>query len=314
MPTVETVRGPVDTADLGFTLPHEHIISGAHSVRINWPHTFDRNAEVAWALEKLEEAYDQGVRTLVDLTTFDLGRDVALIREIAEGTRMQIIVATGVHLYAPAFFRRRVPDAIVDLFVMDIEQGIAGTDIKAGAIKVATEEEVTPQIELMLRAAALTHRATGVPILTHSNPFAGTGANQQDVFEAEGVDLSRIVIGHSGDTDDYDYLMRLMDRGSTIGMDRYGSARGVDTEKRTDTVAELCRRGYSDRMVLSQDASAYFSHSPRHIRAERFPDWNYLTIATKVVPGLRERGIPEEQIEQLTAGNMRRLFEQQGAY
>ena len=89
-----------------------------------------------------------------------------------------------------------------------------------------------------------------------------------------------------------------MDRGSTIGMDRYGSARGVDTEKRTDTVAELCRRGYSDRMVLSQDASAYFSHSPRHIRAERFP--NYLTIATKVVPGLRSAASPK-QIEQLTA-------------
>ena len=80
MPTVETVRGPVDTADLGFTLPHEHIISGAHSVRINWPHTFDRDAEVAWALEKLEEAYDQGVRTLVDLTTFDLGRRVHAAR------------------------------------------------------------------------------------------------------------------------------------------------------------------------------------------------------------------------------------------
>ena len=314
MPTVETALGPVDTADLGFTLSHEHVISGTLSVRLNWPHLFDREAEIVRARENLDEVYEAGVRTVVDLTTFDLGRDAAIIREVAGGTKIQIILATGVHLRIPNYFNRRVPDPIVELFVMDIEQGIAGTGVKAAAIKVATEEEVTPQIELMLRAAALTQRATGAPIMTHSNPFVGTGVNQQEIFAGEGVDLARVVIGHSGDTDDLDYLAKLMDRGSTIGMDRYGTHLGADTEKRTDVIAELCRRGYADRMVLSHDASSYSLNVPRHIRAERFPEWNYLTIPTKVIPGLRERGTPDDQIEALTAGNLRRIFEQQGAY
>ena len=302
------------TADLGFTLAHEHVISGTLSVRMNWPHLFDREAEIAIAHENLDTAYEAGVRTLVDLTTFDLGRDAAIIREVAAGTRMQIILATGLHLRMPNYFNRREPDRIVALFVQDIEKGIAGTGVKAGAIKVATEEELTPQIELMLRAAALTQRATGAPIMTHSNPFAGTGAAQQDVFASEGVDLASVVIGHSGDTDDLEYLSKVMDRGSTIGMDRYGTHIGADTEKRTDVIAELCRRGYADRMVLSHDASSYSLNMPRHIRAERFPEWNYLTIPTKVIPGLRERGTPEEQIAALTVGNPRRIFEQQGAY
>ena len=150
--------------------------------------------------------------------------------------------------------------------------------------------------------------------MTHSNPFDGTGRDQQDVFEAEGVDLTRVVIGHSGDTDDLDYLMGLMDRGSIIGMDRYGTKIGADTEKRTDVIAELCSRGYADRMVVSHDAGSFSLNVPRHIRDTRFPEWNYLTIPTKVIPGLRDRGVPEDQIEEITTGNLRRLFEQQGGY
>ena len=191
---------------------------------------------------------------------------------------------------------------------------MADSGVKAACIKLATEEEVTPLNELMLRAGALTHRATGVPIMTHSNPFDGTGRDQQDVFEAEGVDLTRVVIGHSGDTDDLDYLMGLMDRGSIIGMDRYGTKIGADTEKRTDVIAELCSRGYADRMVVSHDAGSFSLNVPRHIRDTRFPEWNYLTIPTKVIPGLRDRGVPEDQIEEITTGNLRRLFEQQGGY
>ena len=96
-------------------------------------------------------------------------------------------------------------------------------------------------------------------------------------------------------------------------MDRYGTKIGADTEKRTDVIAELCSRGYADRMVVSHDARVVLAlNVPRHIRDTQFPEWNYLTIPTKVIPGLRDRGVPEEQIEEITTHNLRRIFEQQG--
>jgi phosphotriesterase-related protein len=150
--------------------------------------------------------------------------------------------------------------------------------------------------------------------MTHSNPFAGSGNDQQRVFAAEGVDLSRVVIGHSGDTTDLDYLSGLMERGSTIGMDRFGSGLNASTGERTETIAKLCARGYADRMVLSHDTSPHMQGVPREILDRALPEANFLTIPNIVVPGLRRLGVPEDQIAAMTTGNPRRIFEAQGAY
>jgi len=313
MPAVQTARGPVDTAALGFTLMHEHVITAGPNLFANWPHLFDRAAEVVRAGELLEEARAAGVQTLVDLTTVDLGRDVALVREIAHRTELHIIVATGVHLNPPGYFRRRRPEPIVDLYVRDIEQGCAHTGVRAGILKIANEQDVTAEDELQLRAIALAHRATGVPISTHSNPARRNGLDQQRVFRAEGVDLSRVVIGHSGDTTDLGYLSALMEAGSTIGLDRFGLDVGTNTEQRIGTIVELCRRGFADRLVLSHDTAAYADVFPLSVHHHR-PDWNFLTIPTKVIPEVCRRGVAEEQIAAMTVGNPRRLFERQGPY
>ncbi len=314
MALVPTANGTVESGELGLTLMHEHVLMGSRDVHENWPHLFDRSGNIDHAVQVLDEAHDLGVRTIVDLTTVDLGRNVDIVQEIAKRTRMQIIVATGVHLRPPSYFRRRTPDRMVELYVRDIEQGVADTGVRAGALKIATEEEVTPDNEVQLRAVALAHRETGVPIMTHSNPEAGTGADQQRVFEAEGVDLSRVVIGHSGDTTNLDYLAGLMERGSTIGMDRFGTGMGATTEQRIETIAALCERGYASQMVLSHDTSCFADNFPWHIRESRLPEWNFLTISKRVLPELRERGVSEEQIQAMTVDNPRRIFEAQGGY
>ena len=200
-----------------------------------------------------------------------------------------------------------------ELYLGDLNEGIAGTGIRAGAIKIATEE-CTPENEFQLRVAAMAHRATGTPLMTHSNPTIGSGADQQRVFAEEGVDLERVVIGHSGDTTDVDYLSGLMDRGSTIGMDRFGAPIGASTAERIGTIAELCRRGYAGRVVLSHDTSCHFNSVLPEVLAQRMPEWHFLLIPDHVLPELERLGVTEEQVRAMMVDNPRRLFEAQEPY
>jgi phosphotriesterase-related protein len=316
MPSVNTVSGPVDTADLGFTLMHEHIIVESPGVKENFP-VVDRQAEIEKAGAKLDEALARGVKTLVDLTPGDW-RDIPLVKEVVARSKMQVIVATGIYWEVPHHFRRetgRSIDYIADLFVRDIRDGIMDTGVKAAIIKCATDQPgVTEDVERILRAAAKAHRVTGVPISTHTHPASKVGLDQQDVFESEGVDVSRVVIGHSGDSEDLDYLRRLCDRGSYIGMDRFGVDVYLPTPNRVATIAKMCELGYAEKMVLSHDASCYFGWVDPPLREKILPNWHYNHIPDDVIPALKQAGVTEEQVRTMTVENPRRIFERQGAY
>jgi phosphotriesterase-related protein len=204
---------------------------------------------------------------------------------------------------------------VADLFVHDITQGIQGTDVKAGVLKCATDEPgVTPGVEKVLRAAARAHLRTGVPITTHTHAATKRGLEQQNIFKSEGVDLRRVIIGHSGDTDNLDYLTKLLDRGSYIGMDRFGLDVFLPDEKRIATVVKLCQMGYAERMVLSQDASAYFDWYEPEVAKTFGPNWNYFHIVDNVIPALLEAGVSQQQIDVMTRENPRRIFEDVGTY
>ena len=316
MPTVNTISGPVETADLGFTLMHEHIIVESPGVKENFP-ILNRKAEIEGAAAKLKEVMARGVKTLVDLTPGDW-RDIPFVKEVVDRSGMQVLVATGIYWEVPHHFRSttgRSIDYIADLFVRDIRDGIMDTGVKAGIIKCATDEPgVTPDVERILRAAAKAHRATGVPISTHTHPASEVGLKQQDVFESEGVDLSRVVIGHSGDTEDTSYLSKLCDRGSYIGMDRFGIDVFLPTDKRVATIAKMCELGYAEKMVLSHDASCYFGWVDPPLREKLVPNWHFNHIPDDVLPALRKLGVSESQIGTMTVDNPRHIFERQGAY
>ncbi|HEX2171465.1 MAG TPA: phosphotriesterase-related protein, partial [Dehalococcoidia bacterium] len=284
-------------------------------LRDQWPDTFDRTEAVRLGVAKLTEAKANGIDTMVDLTTIDLGRDVPLFAEIVRQVEMQVIVATGIWRQVPRFFHLRSPDVAADLFVRDITQGIQGTGIRAGIIKCATDDTgVTEPIEIALRASARAHRRTGVPISTHTDAEKQVGLDQQRIFAEEGVDLTRVVIGHSGDTENLDYLKKVADAGSYLGMDRFGLHNYLPTDRRVQVVAALCKQGYADRMVLSHDASCHSdSRTPEYL-AKRFPDWRYTHIPQDVIPALLEAGVTQAQIDQMTRENPRRIFERTGAY
>ncbi len=315
MAKVNGVLGPIDTADLGFTLMHEHIMVVNWSLRQAFSHWYDREQHIPHAVSELLSAKERGVRTLVDLTPINLGRDIHVIREVAEKAEMQVIAATGFYWTEEPTLIGWPTDRLVELLVQDIEKGIQGTDIKAGIIKCATDHfGVTPLNQKLLEVAARAHRATGVPISTHTSVEHKVGPGQQDVFDSEGVDLGRVVIGHCGDTEDLEHLESILARGSTIGMDRFGVDIYLSMEKRVSTVAALCRRERAEQMVLSHDACCHFDFFPADLMAGAVPNWNFRHIPDDVIPALRKEGVSGEQIRTLTVDNPRRIFESQGAY
>ena len=310
MSTVQTALGPVATAELGPTLMHEHIVTRSPGVQENWPHLWDREAIVALAERKLAELHGRGIRTIVDLTTVDLGRDIDLIAAVARRARVHVIVATGVWWMPQRYFSAHGIDDVAALFVRDITQGIGASGIRAAIIKCATDTAgVTPIIENILRASARAQKATGVPISTHTWAAGRVGEVQQAIFAQEGVDLRRVIIGHSGDSDDLGYLRGLMERGSTIGMDRFGLEHFLPTEQRVAVLARLCAEGYAGRMVLSHDANCWSDMLSEEAKRRTRPHWHYNHIPDDILPALRKAGVKEDQIEQMLVGNPRAIFE-----
>jgi len=325
MPTVNAVTAAIDSERLGATLMHEHIFVLSAEIMQNYPETWgDEDRRIDDAVNRLNELKSRGVDTIVDLTVIGLGRYIPRVRRVAERTQLNIIVATGVYTYndVPMYFHFQGPgtalggpELMVDMFVRDIEDGIADTGVRAAILKCATDEPgVTPGVERVLRAVAQAHRRTGVPISTHTHAKSERGLEQQRIFEQEGVDLSRVIIGHSGDTTDLNYLEKLMANGSYIGMDRFGIDVLLPFEDRVETVAELCRRGYADKMVLSHDANCFSDWLPEAALAVAAPRWNYLHIHNDVIPALKDRGVTEAQIQTMLVTNPRRIFERQGSY
>jgi phosphotriesterase-related protein len=327
---VETVRGPVDTSELGRTYMHEHVFVLDSDVQQNYPEEWgSEDDRVADAVGKLRALAAQGIRSIADPTVVGLGRYIPRIQRIAEQVpELHIIAATGCYTYdqVPFFFHYRgpalsaalgtdVPDPMVDMFVGDITEGIAGTGVKAAFLKCAIDQQgMTHGVERVMRAVAKAHRRTGAPITVHTHPGTQTGLDVKRLLcLEEGVDPTRVVLGHSGDSTDVDHLSALAEEGFILGMDRFGLNVETTFEARADTVVELCRRGYADRMVLAHDAACYIDWIDPNVLA-LLTQWNYLHIHDDVLPYLREHGVDEAQIDTMLVETPRRYFEHNAAY
>ena len=324
MPNINTVKGSIESAQLGTTLMHEHVFILTPEIAQNFPKDWgDEEQRITEAITRMNELKSRGVDSIVDLTVIGLGRYIPRIKRVAEKTGINIIAATGVYTYndVPMYFHFRGPGTVLggpelmtDMFVSDIEEGIADTGVKAAILKCATDQQgVTPGVERVLRAVAKAHRRTGVPISTHTHAHSQRGLDQQQIFEQEGVDLSRVIIGHSGDTTDLDYLEKVINKGSYIGMDRFGIDTILSFEDRVSTVARMCERGHAGKMVLSHDA-ACFSDWLLEAVYTMMPNWHYLHIHNDVIPALKKRGVTDDQISTMLVDNPRKIFERQGSY
>ena len=211
---------------------------------------------------------------------------------------------------AQRYFNRHGVDHVAELFIRDITQGIGTSGVKASIIKCATDTQgVTQVIENVLRASARAQKATGVPISTHTWAAGRSGEAQQAIFAQEGVDLRRVIIGHSGDSDDLDYLRGLMRRGSTIGMDRFGLDNFLPTAKRVEVHRHALRRGLREPDGPLPRRQLLERHDVGGREGEARPKWNYNHISDDILPALRAAGVTEDHIDQMLVRNPRAIFE-----
>ncbi len=314
MATVNTVLGPVDTSDLGFTLSHEHVLISSAGIQQTFPEFLDRQGIIDDATTELKAAYDEGVRAIIDVTTIDLGRDIRVMEEVSRRTGVHIIPATGNHLVVPRVFWNVTPNDIAPLYIREIEEGIEGTGIKAGIIKVASDRGgVTDREEVVLRAAARTQKHTGVRISTHTWSPDRVGEQQIRILDEEGVDLNRVYIGHSNDDTDVDYLIGMLRQGVWIGLDRYPGGRNntPNWEQRTEVVKKLIDAGYVDRIMLSHDYMVPKNQRTSEGQEDRRranPE-GYTFISRNVLPRLKEIGATDDDINKIMVDNPRKFFE-----
>jgi phosphotriesterase-related protein len=318
MASVETVNGRIDADELGMTLIHEHFFSSDEAVTAQWPHVRDHEREFELAVESAEAVKAHGVRTVVEPTAMLLGRDVQASKRLADETGLQIVACTGIYTYdhLPQFLLNRSEDYIADLFVHDIEQGIQGTGIKAAFVKCAADKAgVNERVEKVHRAAARAAVRTGAPLMAHSRPVSGTGPRQVEILLEEGLDPGQIQIAHTGDTDELEYIERLLETGVGIGMDRYGIDVFLTADRRNATVLELLRRGYAERMFLSQDfdipiAEGLDWYPPEMVEqfeaAGAMTDWSMTFLFEGVIPALKEGGMTDEQLRTVMVENPKR--------
>jgi phosphotriesterase-related protein len=313
MPQIPTTAGPMEIAELGKTMTHEHAFDGSEALRTQFPHAYDRDEDIRVIIEETKKIQTHGVETIVDPTCMDLGRDVRLNIEVTEATGMRYVMSTGIYgqgyTFLPMFIRRDLSQ-IVDLFVHDIEVGIQGTEIKAGFLKCAADAPgMQPDIVALHEGIAEASLRTNTPIMAHSNPVLGgsqgkgVGLDQMKIFTDKGVDPSMVQIAHVGDTDDLDYIEALLDTGCYIGLDRYGLPI-LTREQRNQTLIALVERGYGDRIMIGQDSVIRMDGIPPGQRREMMPDWYPTFIFDEIIPELTQMGVSEAQVDKMLGANV----------
>ena len=319
MTVVQTIRGPIDSGELGWTLSHEHLTGGGAGME-RFPWIYDEDDAVAANVAALRRLKDAGVDSIIDLTPFDLGRQSSLFERIAEAdTGINIVCATGVYRWVPMYLLRREPDDIAEHFLQELTGGIAGSSIRPGIIKLAWDQEyrlndgpeggtVRSGLERTARGAARAAKAAGVPISCHTAAKDELGTPLLDIFADEGLDLRAVTIGHSNVSDDLAYLTGLAARGAGLGLVRYSAAyEPAELTRRAALALALAQAGYAEQVSLGHDASPFYCFAPRDADADTSVCW--LPIPQIEIPWLRDNGATADQIEAMTTRSVAATFE-----
>jgi phosphotriesterase-related protein len=317
---VQTVTGPIAPEQLGRTLMHEHVLVGYAGWEADWIRPGPSRREmIARAVDKLEEIKAEGITSMIDPCPCDLGRDIELTAEVAQRARFQIVAATGLyyeseggaaHWKTRSAFGGAQDEAMAELFIRELEQGVASTGIRPGIIKVASGfDAITDYETSVMRAAAKASTVAGVPITTHTD--RGTmGPEQQAILTGAGAAPNRIVIGHSCGTSDAEYHDRLVAGGTYLGFDRFGLDLIHPDAQRVESLLRLIRRGAGKRVVVSHDTVWCWRGQPiaKPLLDEIEKVWTPSHFTRRIVPRLLDGGATKDDVENLLIHNPRRFF------
>jgi phosphotriesterase-related protein len=306
---VQTVRGPIDPGNLGFTLPHEHTAIALWHIPSRWDYWELRREEPIITAE-LARFREKGGTCLVDLTLPGVGRDPDWLAGLSTSTGLDIVMGAGwyreAYYPAEALIDRRSVDDLADEIVREATEGVGASGVRPGIIgEIGTDKPwLSAQEERVHRAAARAAKRTGLAITTHAVQST-VGLDQLTVFEVEGADLSRVVIGHADSYPDPAYHRAIVERGASVEFDFLGmSFTPLERQGEGRIVESICAllaAGHVERILLSQDVC-------HDSQLAHYGGNGYTYLADAFLPRLRAAGVSDDEIRTITVENPRRLL------
>ena len=308
---IQTVRGAIPPADLGFTLPHEHTKVSLWHIQGRWDY-WELIGEEPRILEELGAYTAAGGRALVDLTLDGIGRDLPRLARISEATKLHIIGGSGWYrtaYYPPeARIDHRTTDDLADEIVREFTDGIAGPNgpVRPGIIgEIGTDKPwVTAQEERVFRAAARAAKRTGAAVTTHAVQ-SDVGLAQLAILEDEGLDPARIVIGHCDSYPRSEHWREIVRRGATVEADFLGMSftplERAGEPKVIELLKQLIDEGFASQIMLSQDVC----HDSQLLS---YGGNGYTYLQKTFLPRLLAAGVDQQTIEQITVKNPARVL------
>ncbi|MGH2734010.1 MAG: phosphotriesterase family protein [Actinomycetota bacterium] len=305
MPTVRTVLGDLDAAELGRTYCHEHLLTRP-GPRIRADDDDLVLDDPARSIAELQSFKSVGGGAVVEVTTPEFGRDAFGLARLSEQSGVHIVACAG-HV-SEEYWRgvlpidRRDESDLVREFVRDLTQSIEGGPVRAGVIKVGTSRDEATAVErLVMRAAAQAQIETGAPITTHTT--AGTAALQQvRVLEDAGADLTHVCIGHLDRRLVWEDHLALARSGVFLGYDCISKEQYESDERRAEFIVRLVDAGFGNRILLSGDLA-------RRSYLEAWGGWpGYRHIIGAFLPRLQLAGLRSEHLDDLLVANPARFL------
>lgn len=332
MAKIRTVLGDKDPADMGHILPHEHTFFHLLGAPSDPASVFDREKAVEEGAAQLKSVGEEfGISGLVDWAPYDLGRDMGLMVELSRASGWDIVASTGIFGVwgYPAYWSAQSQEAIEDFFKAEIEEGAVDEGVRCGLIKVGTllqphERATGPELSLdqllsdrdrrVLEAAAHVQARLGTPIGTHADPadwpLGNVGLAQLEALIKAGANPERCIIGHVSDTTNVGHIVEILERGCFVAFDTIGIETAVTDRTNSAMVSGLIGLGYEEQIMLSHDLYikevGRVSESGPTAGAGHAPDYGH--VQRTFVPWLREAGVSEEAIRQVTVENPKRAF------
>lgn len=324
MTYINTVTGPLKPSKLGRTLMHEHFLFGYCGFQGDATlGGFHEQEYLDTCIKAVQDAKAYGIKTIVDATTNECGRNIRFLEKLSKLTGINIICSTGFYFEEESAFgywkfRSNFSDIepeIYEMMLTEVTKGIEGTNCKAGVIKVASSyNTITPMEEKFFKAAARVQKETGVVIITHTQ-LGTMGPEQAELLIKHGADPAKIAIGHMCGNTDLAYHKEVLAHGVYVNLDRFGLQGELfhtpTDEQRMDLVLQLTELGYGSKILLGHDSVNVDLGRPlvmNDAMKEALKDANIRNIGTKILPGLKERGLTKNQIEAFIADNPMTLF------